>query len=120
MCNAASRCQAELGGIAADGIGQLRAAAHQPVADPDQHQSRLLLRCLHRHEAHRRPAHCLAQRLSVRRIVLALLDIGLSQLRRYQLHLMPERLQQPCPMMAATAGFDRDHRRFKFLEERYH
>src|SRR6476620_8940562 len=33
---------------------------------------------------------------------------------------MPERLQQPCPMMAGTARFDRDHRRCKLLEERHH
>src|ERR1700682_855605 len=33
---------------------------------------------------------------------------------------MPERLQQPCPMMAGTAGFDRDHRRCKLLEECHH
>jgi hypothetical protein len=27
---------------------------------------------------------------------------------------MPGRLQQPCPMVAATAGFDRNHRRRRF------
>src|SRR5208283_2003531 len=33
---------------------------------------------------------------------------------------MPERLQQPRPMMAGAAGFDRDNRRCKLLKERYH
>src|SRR5689334_5181889 len=33
---------------------------------------------------------------------------------------MPKQLQQPCPMMARTAGFDRDHRRCKIRKERHH
>jgi hypothetical protein len=33
---------------------------------------------------------------------------------------MPERLQQPRTMVACTAGFDRDHRRRKLLEECEH
>jgi hypothetical protein len=69
--------EAELGGMATDGVGQLRAIADQPVADANQHQRRLLVRRLHRHEAHRRPAHRLAQRFGVRRIVLAALDVRL-------------------------------------------
>jgi hypothetical protein len=112
--------QAELSGIAADGVAQLRAIADQPVTDADQHQGRLLLSRLHRHEAHGRPAHRLAQRFSVCRIVLAALDVRFDYLRRDQFHRMPERLQQTCPMMARTAGFDRDHRRCKLLEERHH
>jgi hypothetical protein len=70
--------QAELGGIAADGVGQLRTIADQPIPDADQHQGGLLLSGLHRHEAHRRPAHRLAQRLRVCRIVLAALDVRLD------------------------------------------
>jgi hypothetical protein len=41
-------------------------------------------------------------------------------LRRDQLHRMPDRPQQPRPMMARTTGFDRDHRRGKLLEECHH
>jgi hypothetical protein len=70
-----------LGGIAADAVGQLRAIADQPIPDADQHQGGLLLSCLHRYEAHCRPAHRLAQRFRVRRIVLAALDVRLDQLR---------------------------------------
>jgi hypothetical protein len=83
--------QAEFGGIAADGVGELRAIADQPIPHAHQHQGCLLLGRLHRHEAHRRPAHRLAQRLGVRRIVLAALDVGLDQLRSDQLHRMSER-----------------------------
>ncbi len=71
-------CMAELAGIATDGIGQLRAIADQPVTYADQHQGRLLLSRLHRHEAHRRPAHRLTKRFRVRRIVLAALDVRLD------------------------------------------
>ena len=66
--------------MATDSVGQLRAIADQPVAHPDQHQARLLLSRLHRHEAHRWPAHRLAKRFGVGRIVLAALDIRLDQL----------------------------------------
>src|SRR5665811_314138 len=71
-------CKAELGRIAADGVGQLRAIADQPVTYADQYQGRLLLSRLHRHEAHRRPARRLAKRFRVRRIVLAALDVRLA------------------------------------------
>src|SRR5271166_794480 len=112
--------KAELARIAPDGVAQLRAITDQPVTDADQHQGRLLLSRLDRHEAHCRPAHRLAQRFRVRRIVLAALEVRLDQLRRDQLHRMPERLQQPRTMVACTAGFDRDHRRRKLLEECEH
>src|SRR6266478_8369341 len=87
----------ELARIATDGVAQLRAIADQPVTYTDQHQGRLLLSCLHRHEAHPRvkpedrPAHRLAKRFRVRRIVLAALNVWLDELRRDQLHRMPQR-----------------------------
>src|SRR5271165_4138777 len=112
--------KAELARIATDRVAQLRAIADQPVSYADQHQGRLLLSRLHRHEAHCRPAHRLAKRFRVRRIVLAALEVRLDQLRRDQLHRMPERLQQSRTMVAGTAGFDRDHRRRKLLEECEH
>src|SRR5271165_5026661 len=106
--------------MATDGVAQLRAIADQPVTYADQHQGRLLLSRLDRHEAHCRPAHRLAKRFRVRRIVLAALQVRLDELRRDQLHRMPERLQQPRTVVACTAGFDRDHRRRKLLEECQH
>jgi hypothetical protein len=82
--------KAELTRMATNGVAQLRAIADQPVTDADQHQGRLLLRRFHRHEAHCRSAHRLAERFSIRRIVLAALDVRFDQLRRDQLHRMPE------------------------------
>jgi len=67
-------CKAEFGRITADGAGQLCAITDQPVTYADQRQGRLLLSRLQRHEAHRRPAHRLAKRFCVRRIVLAVLN----------------------------------------------
>src|SRR3954452_12133529 len=106
--------------MAPNGVAQLRAIADQPVTDADQHQGGLLLRRFHRDEAHCRPAHRLAKRFSIRRVILAALDIRFDQLRRDQLHRMPERLQKPCTMMARTAGFDRNYCRRKPLEKCKH
>src|SRR3954464_9851604 len=69
----------ELTRMATNGVAQLRAIADQPVTDADQHQGGLLLRRFHRDEAHCRPAHRLAKCFSVRRIVLAALDVRLDQ-----------------------------------------
>src|SRR6202171_4991732 len=57
---------------------------------PRQHQGRLLLFGLHRHELHRRPAHRLAQSFGIAPVVLVALDVSLHVLRRHQLHLMAE------------------------------
>src|SRR5580704_2790263 len=106
--------------VAADSIGQLCAIADQPIANADQHQRRLLLGRFHRHEPHRWPAHRLAKRFGICRVVLAALDVRLDQLRRDQLHRMPERLQPPRPMMGSAAGFDRNYRGSKLSEECHH
>ena len=86
----------------------------------DHHQRRLLLSCLHRHEAHRRSTHRLAKRRRAGRIILAALHIGFGQLRRDQLHLMAERPQKPRPMVGCAAGFDPYDRRRQRLEEGHH
>src|SRR4051794_3439612 len=113
-------CEAEFARIAADSVAQLGAIADQPVTHADQHQGGLLLRRFHRYEAHCRPAHRLAKRFSIRRVVLAALDIRFDQLRRDQFHRMPEGLQQPRTMMACATSFDRDHGRRKLLEKCKH
>ena len=87
--------QAKFRRIAADGVGQLRTIADQPVTYADEHYRCLLLGCLHRHEPHRRPTHRLTKRFGVRRIVLATLDIRFDQLRCYQLHLMASTNETP-------------------------
>src|SRR3954469_24796690 len=48
-------------------------------------------------------------------IVLAALDVRLDQLSRDQLHRMPEGLQQSCPVITRTAGFNPDHGRGQLL-----
>ena len=55
---------------------RLSALAHQKIACPEQHASRLLLLRLHRHETHGRPRCRLADRLGVGRVVLLPLDVG--------------------------------------------
>jgi hypothetical protein len=62
----------------------------QPIAHPNQHEGGLMLRRSDRHEAHGRPAHGLADRLGIGRIVLAALDIRFGQLGRDQLHLIAQ------------------------------
>jgi hypothetical protein len=52
---------------------------YRPITQGNQHQGRLLFGSLHRHEAHRRPAHCLAKRFGVGHIVLAALHIRIDQ-----------------------------------------
>jgi hypothetical protein len=71
-------CKAELARIAPDRVGQLRAIADQPVTDADQHQGRLLLSRLHRHEAHGRPAHRLANASASAASFLPRLRYGLT------------------------------------------
>jgi hypothetical protein len=112
--------QSELGGIAADRIGELRAIADQPIAQTDQHQRGLLLGGLDRDEAHRRPAHRLTQRFGIGRIVLAALDVRFDILRRDQPHFVSERLQETRPVVRSAARFDRHHCRRQPLEKRPH
>ncbi len=101
-------------------VGKLCAVVDEPAAHPDQHQRRLLIGGLCRHETHRRSAHRLAQRLGIRCVILAALHIRLRQLRRDQLHLMPERPEQTRPMMRSSTGFDCYRRRCQRLEKSNH
>ena len=71
------RDNAQLRHMAAQGVHQHGPLPHQQVARPVQHQHRLLLGGLDRHEPHRRPRHRLADRLGIGRIGLATLDVGL-------------------------------------------
>jgi hypothetical protein len=82
--DAGAFAQPELGGVAADHVGQLGALTDQPVAFSGEHQVSLLVRRFDRHEAHRRPACHLAQRLGIGGVVLATLDVGFGDLRCYQ------------------------------------
>ena len=63
--------------LLSDRVRKPNPLAHQQQAGPMQHHHALLLRSLHRNKAHGRPAHRLADRLSVGRIVLLAFDVGL-------------------------------------------
>ncbi len=82
--DAGAFAQPELGGVAADHVGQLGALTDQPPAFGGQHEVGPLLGGLDGHNAHRRPACHLAQRLGVGGVVLATLDVGFGDLRCYQ------------------------------------
>src|SRR5215211_5665223 len=94
--------QPELGGIAADRVGQLRLPADQLVAYPGQHLCGLLLGRLHRNKPHPRPAHRLADRRGIGRIVLPPLNIRLHILRRQQNGLVPECRELASPIMGSS------------------
>jgi hypothetical protein len=85
--------------MCADRVCHLGQLAHQKVAGPVQHQDRLLLFGLHRHEAHARPRHCLADRPCVRSIGLAALDVGLHVRRRHEANILAELRQLSRPVM---------------------
>jgi hypothetical protein len=72
------RHKAELGRMAADGVGELRAPPNQLLAHPKQHLVGLPRRTLCRDEARPRPAHRLADRLRVGRVVLARRTYGFT------------------------------------------
>ena len=112
--------QPELGGIATDRIAQLRAPVDELIAHAHQHQGRLLLGGLHRHKAHARPAHGLADPVGVGRIVLVALNVGLHQLRRQQHHLVPQRPDLARPVMRRATGLHANPRRRQRLEELEH
>src|SRR4051794_28582881 len=76
-----------------------------------QHQHRLLLGILYRHEPHRRARNGLADCFRISGIVLVALDVGLHVGRRHQLHRMPQRRQLTRPMVRCRAGFHADQTR---------
>lgn len=82
------------------------------------HQLALLLGSLHLDEAHARPGDGLADRLSVGRIVLLSLQIGLHIRGRHELHLVAQLGQPAAPVMRRSAGLDADQAAQQLLEER--
>jgi hypothetical protein len=88
---------AELRRVPADRVAQHRALLGQQIAHLQEHQRRLLVTALDRHEAHPRPAHRFADRFGVDRVVLAAFDVGLDVLRRDQHDLVPPVRAAPAP-----------------------
>jgi hypothetical protein len=85
------------------------------TAVQDQHA--LLLFALHRHKAHVRPRHRLADSLRIGRVVLAALEVGLDVARRHQPDLMAKRRQFRGPMVRGRTGLDADQAWRKVSEE---
>ena len=79
------RDDAELGHVGTDRGDQHGSLTDQQLPGPVQHQNALLLRPLHRDEAHGRPRHRLADGCRVRRVVLVPLHIRLHVVRRHSL-----------------------------------
>jgi hypothetical protein len=105
---------------------------HQPAQRVDQHgalldqhfayfvnaRRRLLRLGLDRDNAHRWPAHRLADRRGVRRVVLVAPDIGLRIGRWDQPHVMAELADLAPPIMRRRARLDPDQARRQLGEER--
>jgi hypothetical protein len=92
----------------------------QELADPMQLADALLLDRLHRHEAHGRPRHRLADRLRVGGVVLVALDVGLHVLGRDQTDPVAQLDELASPMVGAAAGLHADQARRQAGEELQH
>ena len=82
---------AELGQMRPHGIDQLGPLPHQKIARAMQHQPALLLRRFDLYKTHGRASHRLTDRLSISRIILVALDLGLHILRRPQTYKLRHR-----------------------------
>jgi len=112
------RDDAKLGKMNADCIDHRGLPANEEMARAVERQSALLLGRLGLDEPHVWPAHGLADRLRISRIVLLALNVGLHVRRRHQSNLVAKRLQLTRPMMGRSAGFDADQARRHLLKER--
>ncbi len=111
---------AVLGKMEAQCVDGLGALAHQHVADLELYQARLLRLGLGQHKAHGRARHRLADRLGVRRVGLAPLDIGLHVSRRHKPDRMAEARELAGPMVRSAAGLHADQRGRQCREEVQH
>src|SRR3974390_2534897 len=100
------RDQPELAHMSADRIRQHRPLTYQKLPAAMQHQNRLLLFRLYRHETHRWPRDRLANCRSVIGVVLTAFEIGLHIARWHQLHRVAERLKSAAPVMHTWACFN--------------
>jgi len=98
------RNDAELSQVAAQRIDEHRPLPNQEIADTVRDERRLLLRGLHRHEAHGGPTHGLADRFGIGGIVLVALHVRLHVAGRHQPHVMPDRGDLTCPKVRSAAS----------------
>jgi hypothetical protein len=116
--NAFGDDQAELGQQAPYLVGLCRPSLDEALADAVHGEHRLLLDILHRHEAHIRPTHGLADRLGIGNVVLVGLDVGLDELRSHRLDGMAQALELARPVVHAATCLDADQTRREVGEVR--
>jgi hypothetical protein len=85
-----------------------------------QQLSRLLLRTLDRHKAHRRALNRLANRFGIGSIILVALNVRLHVLRRHQPYLVPKRGELARPVVRRCTRFQPNQTARKSAEERHH
>lgn len=103
--------------MAPDRVAQLGAPPDQAIANPYQHQRRMLLDRLERNKAHVRTAHRLAQSRSIGRVVLVARNVRLHSLRRNKSHIVAKPPKDTTPVMRASARLQTDNRRRLLLEK---
>ena len=81
-----------------------------------QDQNALAVFALYRDEAHGWAGDCLADRFSVRHVILAAFDIGLHISGRHQFNLMPERGDLTCPVVSGCTSFHPNQAGWQFFE----
>ena len=99
---------------------RLHALANQKAPRPVEHQRALLLGALNRHEAHRRPCDCLADRSGIGSIVLAALHVGLHLARWHQSHIVAKLSQLASPVLRRGARLHADEARQQLAEKLKH
>src|SRR6476469_1675538 len=98
----------ELGKMGPDCIDHCGLLTDEQMARAVQHQAALLLGSLGWHEPHVGPGDCLANGLCVSRVILLPLDVGLHIGRRYQPHLVTQRMELARPMVRRSASLYAD------------
>jgi hypothetical protein len=110
----------ELGQLRPQGVDRRRPLLEELLAHPVQHQQRLLVLALDRHEPHPGAPHRLAAGLGVRRVVLVRLHVRPDVLRRHQPHLVTELRQLPRPVVSGGARLEADEAGRQVGEELEH
>ena len=112
------RDNAELGKVRSDRINHRGLLADEQMAGAVKHQAALLLRRLGWHKPHVGSCDRFANGLSVSRIILLPLDVGLHVGRRHQSYGMTKCLEFARPMVRRGASLDADQTWRQLLEER--
>ena len=118
--DAFGRYHAEFRRMATQGIDRLGALAHQHLTMFEDDAIGLLASRLDHHRTHGGTRRGLADRLGIVTVILGPLDERLDVLRRDQANTMTQLVQQPAPVVRATAGLQHHLGRFLFGEEALH